>query len=128
MTPDEKRAYQREWYAKNKDKRRAASKAYYHNNKDYYADRALQNKYGVSLAEKAAMYEAQGGLCLICKEADATELDHCHTSGEIRGLLCIPCNTAIGLLKDDPARMLRAAEYINDRTDRNTEGDAQAAA
>jgi hypothetical protein len=39
-------------------------------------------------------------------------VDHCHTSGKIRGLLCTNCNTAIGLLKDDPNALQRAIDWV----------------
>ena len=38
--------------------------------------------------------------------------DHCHESGEFRGLLCDNCNTAIGLMKDDVDRLKKAIEYL----------------
>ena len=43
-------------------------------------------------------------------------IDHDHETGEVRGVLCAPCNTSLGLLGDDPARIRRAAEYLERNT------------
>ncbi len=39
-------------------------------------------------------------------------IDHCHSTGAIRGLLCSNCNTAIGLLSDNPEIIRKAADYL----------------
>jgi Recombination endonuclease VII len=68
----------------------------------------------VSKAQREALRDAAGGRCEICDTPFTTmwnnreNVDHCHKTGAIRGLLCRSCNQAIGLLKDDP-RLLRAA-------------------
>lgn len=82
----------------------------------------LLKKFGMTAAEYNAMVEAHGGRCAICRRLpyggrkDARKkylsVDHCHTTGKVRGLLCDSCNLAIGLFKDDPDRMLTAVEYL----------------
>jgi hypothetical protein len=70
---------------------------------------------GYTLAELEAVYDASGGLCAICgaTESDAKHsLDHCHATGRLRGLLCRRCNTGVGMLGDDPARLRAAADYL----------------
>jgi hypothetical protein len=73
------------------------------------------------------MLKAQNYVCMICGEAERITngksgkirdmaIDHCHATGRIRALLCSPCNTAIGLLKDDPATLRKAAEYLERHT------------
>ena len=39
-------------------------------------------------------------------------VDHCHETGDVRGLLCAACNTALGLLKDDPDRIVKLLDYL----------------
>ena len=46
------------------------------------------------------------------KNTKSTHLDHCHTSGRIRGVLCASCNKGLGHFKDDPDLVKRAAHYI----------------
>ena len=56
---------------------------------------------------------AQGGKCAICEQniVARPQLDHCHTSGVIRGVLCSNCNHGLGNFKDSPAIMQKAIEY-----------------
>jgi len=71
-------------------------------------------RYGLNTDQWQAMYDGQRGRCAICREIPEAQLqvDHCHTTGEVRGLLCPTCNRAIGLLKDIPENMMRAAIYV----------------
>jgi hypothetical protein len=71
--------------------------------------------YGLTVAEYDALLEAQGGGCAICGRPPGRKrlhVDHDHETDAIRGLLCSPCNRAIGLLRDDPEVARRAAEYL----------------
>jgi hypothetical protein len=47
----------------------------------------------------------------------AHSIDHDHTTGAVRGVLCHSCNLALGHFKDDPERLLRAAQYLSRDTD-----------
>jgi hypothetical protein len=72
---------------------------------------------GFDGADADAMLAAQQGRCAICQRHESEfkrklSLDHCHTSGRVRGLLCSGCNTALGLMGDDTARLLAAVEYL----------------
>jgi len=74
----------------------------------------LRHRYGIGEKEYDLMYKKQDGKCAIClkKKKNNLDVDHCHKSGEIRGLLCNSCNRALGLLNDDDEIIKRAAEYI----------------
>lgn len=83
----------------------------------------LQKMYGISHEEYEKMWEEQEGLCKICGNPESVKLkgvvkllavDHCHSSGKVRGLLCNNCNRAIGMLKDDPEILRRAASYLEE--------------
>lgn len=76
--------------------------------------RTLGNGIIFTEAEKFEYLKRQGGKCAIClKEIDMKAyVDHDHATGRVRGLLCGLCNSAIGMLKDDPARIRRAADYV----------------
>ncbi|MGW2232566.1 endonuclease VII domain-containing protein [Streptomyces sp. NPDC001759] len=72
----------------------------------------LKRKYGLTEAERDALIAAQIGVCCICLSAAATHVDHCHKTGRVRGVLCFNCNAGLGLLRDDPEAMNRAAAYL----------------
>ncbi|WNM36673.1 endonuclease VII domain-containing protein [Streptomyces sp. Li-HN-5-11] len=72
----------------------------------------LWRKYGMTEDERDELIAAQGGVCCICLSAPATHVDHCHKTGRVRGVLCFNCNSGLGLLRDDPAAMSRAADYL----------------
>jgi hypothetical protein len=76
----------------------------------------IQRRYGVSETQYNALCESQGGVCAICKNKcvrDRLGVDHCHTTGKVRGLLCVKCNNAIGLFNDDPNTAYSAYEYLS---------------
>lgn len=75
-------------------------------------DTQLRRRYGISLEERDRMAAEQGGVCAICREAKTLVVDHCHTSGEVRGLLCNDCNWMLGLAKDNPANLAAAIGYL----------------
>ncbi|MGW4225581.1 endonuclease VII domain-containing protein [Streptomyces bauhiniae] len=72
----------------------------------------LKRQYGITEAERDAMIASQRGLCVICLDAPAVHVDHCHKTGRVRGVLCFNCNSGLGLLRDDPDTARRAAAYL----------------
>ncbi|MCY1447865.1 Recombination endonuclease VII [compost metagenome] len=63
------------------------------------------------------MYDAQAGVCKICGRPDDTkrgmlQIDHCHTTGKVRGLLCHHCNILLGNARDDVAILEKAIAYL----------------
>ncbi len=73
----------------------------------------LKLKYGLDEAAWDAMLIAQAGRCAICTDPMLRpQVDHCHTTGDVRGLLCRGCNQGIGLLRDDPVRLQAAVLYL----------------
>ena len=85
-------------------------------NKWYRREERLKQVYGLSLPDYEAMVAQQGGVCRICKTKPVRPLfvDHCHASGRVRGLLCHPCNAALGFMRDDPVIAAAATEYLRD--------------
>ena len=80
------------------------------------ADRRENNRYkkqyGVSLYAVRRMTEELQNRCMICGAATKLTIDHCHTKGAFRGLLCGDCNRALGLFHDNPDTLRRAADYL----------------
>lgn len=76
----------------------------------------LRNKYGMTLDDYDVMLRSQSGKCAICRkkpeEGALLQVDHCHKTGRIRGLLCWRCNRAIGYLMDSPRFARSAADYL----------------
>lgn len=72
-------------------------------------------KYGITREEFEHMYDLQLGRCAICQiplSETRVHVDHCHSSQEVRGLLCNLCNPGLGYFQDDPALLRKAAEYL----------------
>lgn len=67
------------------------------------------------LATRTRFETEQSGLCAICGESGKLVLDHCHSTGRFRAALCHACNSALGLFREDPARMRKAAEYVEEQ-------------
>lgn len=73
-----------------------------------------QREYGIDAAELMAMQSGSQGKCCICHEfkGDDLDVDHDHSTGQVRGLLCRNCNRALGYFGDDADTVLRAAYYL----------------
>jgi hypothetical protein len=76
---------------------------------------ALWARYHITATDYDAMHKSQGGKCAICgrtNRARNLDVDHCHKTGRVRGLLCSACNRAIGCLDDSVERAIGAAKYL----------------
>jgi len=108
-------------------KERAKGKIKYERHREKLKEQSrrtrLAYEYNFSDAGRLAMLEAQNHSCAICKalitlpdgkksNRDA-QIDHCHETGEIRGLLCPPCNKGLGHFRDNPKLLLSAAAYLS---------------
>lgn len=78
----------------------------------------LKQLYGITVDEYEEMLKQQRGVCAICSQIDGSgrrlAVDHCHTTGKIRGLLCTACNIALGKLKDSPELLANAIKYLQE--------------
>lgn len=126
-------AYAREYRAKNKEKLRewdrlrwdskketqlAYFKEYNKVNKEKNKNRKLVYHYGISLEEYNMMLAKQNHVCALCSKPFTTTgaqkpvVDHCHTTGLVRGILHTNCNVAIGFFNENIDMLLKAAEYL----------------
>ena len=75
-------------------------------------------KFGISVGDYERLFFLQGGVCAICREVNTDNrmlcVDHSHTTGKIRGLLCTTCNAAIGMLGDGPDGIRAALRYLEE--------------
>lgn len=84
---------------------------------EYERERWLIKQFGIDIAGYESILAAQGGRCAICSATACSDgrrlhVDHCHRTRAIRGLLCAACNRGVGLLDDDPERLILAAAYL----------------
>ena len=79
-------------------------------------NRRLKYKYGINLDEFNELKAQQNDVCAICAEPCTLKprlsVDHDHTTGKLRGLLCDSCNNGLGRFKDNPKLLSKAAEYL----------------
>lgn len=80
--------------------------------------RQVAKKYNVPLGTYYNLMKSQEHKCALCtKHRDEFDkdfaVDHCHTTGKIRGLLCQECNLGLGKFKDDTIVMDKAISYLN---------------
>jgi hypothetical protein len=73
-------------------------------------------RYGLTEDALAELIESQGGVCAICQERPAVHVDHDHVTGVVRGVLCFPCNAALGLFEDRIDLLGRAQSYLETST------------
>lgn len=106
QTREGRTSYLREYRKANPEKERA---------------RNLREDFDLSLEQYQEMHDRQNGKCAICGQPEtqmrdgkvrALAVDHNHTTGKIRELLCSDCNTGIGKLKEDIKILQSAIEYL----------------
>lgn len=102
----------RQWKKRNKEHVKRYGKLYHKKNSSYRKEYSLSKKYNMSLKEFLTLQKAQDYKCGICLEIKRLSVDHCHSTGKVRGLLCINCNTALGNFKDSITRLSRAIAYL----------------
>jgi len=132
-----KSAKYRAWYEAHKRERSVYAKAYraahreelkaYHQAK-YRANRTArleehrQRTYGITRDQFLGLLQAQDGRCAICRRLfdlvhmhtkASPHVDHDHTTGEIRGLLCMSCNQALGLMQESLEAIQSMADYLH---------------
>jgi hypothetical protein len=85
-----------------------------HAGKIDYRKYNIKQKYGLSLEELDEMVLLRQNLCEICGSLfdPVPHIDHDHETGEIRGLLCSPCNKGLGHFRDNEVLLERAQEYL----------------
>lgn len=96
--------------SRNREAEKARHRAYHKERRRAYPDLVRQqwerSVYGVSKEDIGATS------CMICGKDSDLCIDHCHTEGIVRGILCGKCNRALGLFADDPLRLIKAASYL----------------
>lgn len=116
-------------YLKNREIRLEDAKRYREENLDKIKERRARTRlhdksrsmfvaFGITLSQRDAMIESQGGGCAICGDRKSSNgrslvVDHCHESSVVRGILCDHCNRGLGFFRDSTDRLSRAIEYLS---------------
>lgn len=107
----------RTWSQKNTGRTRKKYTKDYQIQRDYM----LKARYGLQKGDYEKMLESQNYSCAICKR-DSREMtyhlhvDHCHTTGKVRGLLCSPCNVFLGYSNDSTELFKNAVLYLEENS------------
>ena len=109
QSKEQRAAYIKEYREKNKEQLAARGKEY-----------RLKSKYGITLTENNVLLQKQNNKCKIClvEFSNVTpNVDHCHTTNKIRGLLCRACNTGLGQFKDNTKLLTKAINYLEEHNE-----------
>lgn len=97
-------------------KRAEWQREYRRNNRKHVADRDAAREFGISIEEVKRLRSIPN--CQICGnelqhyQRNGSAIDHCHTTGKVRGILCGHCNKGLGLFRDNPATLKQAIFYL----------------
>lgn len=113
-----KREYMRQWRLDHPDYMKAYNRRKYLKHGDRYRvygrQNTLKRKYGITTAEYDAMLLAQDNKCALCENPPGRyrlAVDHDHTTGKVRKLLCAGCNTRMSAI-EDPSFKAKAEAYL----------------
>lgn len=122
-TPEQQEKYnetRRKKYAESLELReamRAAAKAWQDGNPIKRKAQRLK-QYGIAVSDFNDLMAIQGGRCAICGHSDTSKagffplVDHCHKTGNVRGLLCMACNQGLGKFRDNVDHLFSAISYL----------------
>ena len=121
---EQKAAYNKEYNETHKEQKIASNKRHYERNKEYISAQHREKRYGISPEDYDTMLKEQDNKCKICLVSFTTlklqniHVDHCHTTKQVRGLLCNLCNVGLGTFKDNTETLTNAIVYL-EHTHRN---------
>jgi len=121
--------YQKKYQEKHRQELLVKQRERWHRVKDFQRTKDqtrkgnLRRRFGLTPEQYADMVVAQNGRCAVCFRPEtavnqygvkALAVDHDHSTGVVRGLLCMRCNIVLGLVKDDTDILQSAIEYLSD--------------
>jgi hypothetical protein len=74
----------------------------------------LKRKYGIDLDQFNTILASQDCCCVVCGSIKSLVVDHNHSTGDVRGILCSSCNVSAGRMGDSPSRLRALADYLED--------------
>lgn len=121
--PEKARSKSRAFYSENREAMLSYAADYRRRNKEVIRHRKRKAAYGITREQFDELWRTQSGKCAICEETlidenRQTHVDHDHTTGKVRGLLCVDCNVGLGRFKDRAIVAFRAAIYLGFSVDK----------
>jgi hypothetical protein len=108
--------YHKKWRKNNKELKKQRTRDWVKANPDKLLSSRLKYYYGITLEFYNELLAAQQNKCAVCDSQPTKKkrlcVDHCHKTGQVRGLLCDRCNRSIGLMKDDVTVLRKAVDYL----------------
>jgi hypothetical protein len=122
---DFKKVYNKKYRKLNQEELKIKDKEKHIRRKEQSKDTRLKKAFGITLNDYKEMFHNQNGLCKICNKPETAKqsntggeavrmlsVDHCHTTGKVRSLLCTNCNILLGQSKDSILILQSAIEYL----------------
>ena len=90
--------------------------------RDYFKNYNYMAQYGITLEEAKELLVSQSNACALCEKevswlpgfSASAHVDHCHSTGKVRGILCGSCNTALGKLGDSVESITKVLNYLKE--------------
>lgn len=118
---EEIKSNHKKYQEEHKDYIKEIRKPYLEKNKDLIKNTHIKREYGITIKEFKFMLGKQEGRCAICGQPETMKrsgklvslaIDHGHTHGKVRGLLCANCNAGLGKFKDNVLLLNKASNYL----------------
>lgn len=101
------------YYRKYRERILASRIRYRNENKDKIAAQRRRKRYALSEAQYDTLLAKAAGTCMLCRQPTKSFcVDHAHTTGDVRGLLCSKCNLGLGLFNDSIEKLSLAIDYL----------------
>lgn len=100
-------------YLRIKKNKSVSAKKCHEKNPEKHKNSVLKSKFNISLEDFKNLILIQNNKCKICSKESKLVIDHNHTNGKIRGLLCDSCNKGLGFFKDKIESLSSAINYLN---------------
>jgi hypothetical protein len=116
--PDEVREQQKVYRGRNRLAVNGRRRKWSKKNAESVRASQLRARYGIEPEDYDSLLTKQNGVCAVCEKSQSNTrykylcVDHDHTTGVVRGLLCHNCNRALGLLKDNPRAVEKLLTYL----------------
>lgn len=111
---EKEKSRRKRWRKANPEKVKGMKQRYYLKNREKILnpEKHLKSRYGLTNGAYQKLLADQGGVCAICKRPNKLCVDHCHTTGLVRGLLCYSCNLGIRIMEGPKELLEEAKRYL----------------